>query len=212
VLWVQGDLDRSATLLKEALRTFREIGDRATVASVETGYSKVLLLKNDLPGAREALTDSLKIYQDAGVKGDAAFIRVLLAQLALLEGHADQVDEASVASSIEEIHAEQHGGDEVEALAIEIELFLAKGEPELAEKALVRGQGIQNASWLSKYHLMVAAARIDASQGRIAASRRKLETARSQAEKVGCRACGLESTSIISKSYNHVYAKARDSF
>jgi hypothetical protein len=177
---------------------------------VETGYSKVLLLKNDLPGARAALADALKIDQDAGIKGDAAFIRILLAQLALLEGHPEQIDEPSVASSIEEIHAEQHCGDEVEALTIEIQLFLTRGKLELAQKALVRGQGIQNASWLSKYHLMIAAARIDSSQGKIADSRRKLEAARSQAEKVGCRACDIESRTSLSRFQGYVFRKTRN--
>jgi DNA-binding winged helix-turn-helix (wHTH) protein/tetratricopeptide (TPR) repeat protein len=192
VLWVQGQLDRSATLLKEALRTFRETGDRAGVASVDTGYSKVLISKNDLAGAREALLDALKIDQETGAKGDAAFVRVLLAQVALLEGHAEQVDEGTLQSSIDEVHAQQHGGDEVEALTIQIQLFLARKQLSSAQQSLERAHAVHNTSWLSKYHLMLAAARIDAAQGRILASRRKMEAAKSQAKKVGCRSCDPE--------------------
>jgi DNA-binding winged helix-turn-helix (wHTH) protein/tetratricopeptide (TPR) repeat protein/TolB-like protein len=193
VLWIQGQLDRSATLLKESLRTFREIGDRAGVASVDTGYSKVLILKNDLPGAREALSEAFKIDQETGAKGDAAFVRILLAQVALLESKAEQVDEAILESSLDEIHAEQHGGDEVEALAIQIQLFLARKKLGPAQQSLQRAQAVQNTSWLSRYHLMLAAARIDAAQGKIVASRREMKAAKAQARKVGCRSCDLES-------------------
>jgi hypothetical protein len=59
---------------------------------------------------------------------------------------------------------------------------------------------VRNTSWLSKHDLMLAAARIDAAQGRKAASRHKLEAARSQAERAGCRACDLESNLYTSKS------------
>jgi DNA-binding winged helix-turn-helix (wHTH) protein/tetratricopeptide (TPR) repeat protein len=203
VLWVQGELDRSATLLKEALRTFREIGDRAGVASVDTGYSKVLISKNDLPGAREVLLEALKIDQETGAKGDAAFVRILLAQVALLEGHADQVDEATLESSIDEVRAEQHGGDEVEALAIQIQLFLAKKKLGTAQQSLERAQAVHNTSWLSKHHLLLAAARIDGAQGKIVASRRKLEAAKSQAEKVGCRSCDLERRNAVRNTDDH---------
>ncbi len=200
VLWVEGQLDRSASLLQGALRTFREIGDRDGIASVDTGLSKVMLLQHDLRGAHEALSEALKIYQDTGDKGDAAFVQILLAQVALLEGHADQVDDAKLESSIDEIRAEQHGGDEVEALAIQIQLFLERKEVGSAEQSLERAQGVRNTSWLSKYHLMLAAARIDAAQGRKAAARHKLEAARSQAERAGCRACDFESNLYTSKS------------
>lgn len=200
VLWVQGQLDRSASLLQEALRTFREIGDRDGIASVDTGLSKVMILQNDLRGAREALAEALKIYQDTGDKGDAAFVQILLAQVALLEGHSDQVDEAKLESSIDEIRAEQHGGDEVEALSIQIQLFLERKKIGPAEQSLERAQGVRNTSWLSKHHLMLAAARIDSAQGRTAASRHKLEAARSRAERAGCRACDFESTLYNSKS------------
>jgi len=191
VLWVQGQLDRSASLLKESLRTFREIGDRSGVASVDTGLSKVLILQNDLPGAREALLEALKIDEDAGVKGDAAFVRILLAQVTLAEGHADRVDEAALESSIGEVSSEQHGGDEVEALTIQVQLFLARKQLAAAQQSLERAQGVQNTSWLSKYHLALAAAKVDAAQAKTAASRSRLAAARSLAEKAGCRACGF---------------------
>jgi eukaryotic-like serine/threonine-protein kinase len=192
-LWVQGELDSSAALLKEALRTFRELGDRGGIASADTGLSKVLILKNDLPGAREALLDALKIDQDTGVKGDAAFVRILLAQLEIAAGHAERVDEAALQSLIDEIRSEGHGGDEVEARAIQIRLFLVRNKLRLAQQSLEQAQAIHNTSWLSKYHLMLAAAQVDAAQGNVAASRRKLEAARSQARKAGCRSCYLES-------------------
>ena len=197
-LWVEGELDSSAAMLKEALRTFREIGDRAGIASADTGLSKVLILKNDLPGARAALLDALKIDQETGVKGDAAFVRILLAQVELAEGHAEQVDEAALQSSIDEIRSEQHGGDEVEALAIQIRLFLARKKLGPARQSLERAQAVHNTSWLSKYDLMLAEVKVDAAQGKIAVSRRKLEAARSQARKAGCRACSLESVHLAS--------------
>jgi DNA-binding winged helix-turn-helix (wHTH) protein/Tfp pilus assembly protein PilF/TolB-like protein len=193
VLWVQGELERSSTLLQEALRTFREIGDRSGIASVDTGYSKMLISKNDLHGARAALLEALNIDQETGAKGEAAFVRILLAQVALLEGHPEQVDEATLESSINEIHAEEHGGDEVEALAIKIQFSLARKQLGPAQQDLERAQLVRNTSWLSKHHLALAAARIDAAQGKIVSSRRKIERAKSQAEKVGCHSCDLGS-------------------
>ena len=198
-LWVEGQLDESASLLKEALRNFRNIGDRGGIASALTGYSKVLVLKRDLRGAREALKEALKINLDAGNKGEAAFVRVLLAQVKMSSGQPEQIDAAALQSDIDEVTREQHSGDEVESIAIQIPILLAKGKAEAAQQNLVRAQAVNNASWLSKYHLIVASARIDAAQGKAAQSRRKIEAARAQAIKAGCRACDLEHASFASK-------------
>jgi DNA-binding winged helix-turn-helix (wHTH) protein/tetratricopeptide (TPR) repeat protein/TolB-like protein len=198
-LWIDGQLDESASLLKEALRNFRNIGDKAGIASALTGYSKVLILKRDLRGAREALQEALKINLDAGNKGDAAFVRVLLAQITMTSGHPEEIDAAALQSDIDEIASESHGGDEVESIAIQIPILLSKGKTEAAEQSLVQAQSVSNASWLSKYHLMVASAQIDAVRGKAVQSRRKIEAARAQAVKVGCRACELEPTFFASK-------------
>jgi tetratricopeptide (TPR) repeat protein len=198
-LWVEGQLDESASLLKEALRNFRNIGDRAGIASALTGYSKVFILKRDLRGAREALMEALKINLDAGNKGEAAFVRVLLAQVTMSSGHAELIDTTALQSDIDEVTREEHGGDEVESIAIQIPILLTKGEAKAAQESLVRAQAVNNASWLSKYHLIVASALIDAAQGKAAQSRRKIEAARAQAIKAGCRACDLEAASFASK-------------
>jgi tetratricopeptide (TPR) repeat protein/DNA-binding winged helix-turn-helix (wHTH) protein len=211
VLWVQGDLNRSSELLEEALRTFREMGDRAAVASAETAYSKVLILKDDLPGARKALSDALRINEEIGSKTDAAFDRILFAQVSLSEGHVAQVDEAILQSSIDQLRAEERPGDEIEALGIQIQVLLANGKLEAAQQSLARAQGLHNTNWLSSYHLTLAAARIDTALGNIAASRRKVNAARSQASKVGCRACDLESNLFLSRSEVERRAKTNPS-
>jgi tetratricopeptide (TPR) repeat protein len=198
-LWIEGQLDESASLLKEALRNFHNIGDKAGIASALTGYSKVLVLKRDLRGAREALQEALKINLDAGSKGEAAFVRVLLAQVTMTAGHPEEIDAVALQSDIDEVASESHGGDEVESIAIQIPILLVKGKTEAAEQSLVQAQAVSNASWLSKYHLMVASAQIDAVRGKAVQSRRKIEAARAQAVKVGCRACELEPTFFASK-------------
>jgi hypothetical protein len=124
---------------------------------------------------------------------------VLLAQVTMTSGHAEQIDVKALQSDIDEVAAESHGGDEVESIAIQIPILLAKGKADAAQQSLIQAQGVSNASWLSKYHLMVASAQIDASQGKALQSRRKIEAARAQAIKVGCRACDLEPTSSASK-------------
>jgi tetratricopeptide (TPR) repeat protein len=197
-LWVQGQFDESANLLEQALRTFREIGDRSAVSSVKSAHAKILMLKNDLPAARKDLSDALQIDQEMGAKGEVALDRVELAQIDLTERHPEQVDEHTLQSSIDELHAEQRGGAEVEALTIQIQAFLASGKLDSAKEALLRAQGMRHTTWLASHYLILAAARIDAAQGNIGASRRRIEDARSQAGKVGCRACDLESKLFLS--------------
>jgi hypothetical protein len=124
--------------------------------------------------------------------GDLASDEMLLTQITLFEGHADQVDEAALKSSIEEFHAQQRGGDEMEGLAIEIHMLLAKGQVDLAREALARAQGLHNATWLSNYHLVLASAQIDVAAGRSDISKRKIADASARAEKAGCGACELE--------------------
>lgn len=199
VLWIQGEIDQSMKLLDEALRVFQEAGDRTAISSLQTAYSKVLLVKHDLPRARRALSEALKIDQEIGAKGDIAVDQIGLAQVSLLEGHAQQVDEATVQSSIDELRAENRGADEMESLTVQIQAFLARGKLEAAEKSLAQAQAVHHTSWLSNYHLTLAAARIDAAEGKIAISRRKIAAARSQAEKMGCRACDMESALFPSK-------------
>ena len=202
VLFESGDFREARKSFETVLQGRQGTGDKSSVSYAKSNLAAVLWVEGQLDRSASLLQGALrtlKIYQDTGDKGDAAFVQILLAQVALLEGHADQVDDAKLESSIDEIRAEQHGGDEVEALAIQIQLFLERKEVGSAEQSLERAQGVRNTSWLSKYHLMLAAARIDAAQGRKAAARHKLE-ARSQAERAGCRACDFESNLYTSKS------------
>jgi len=196
--WVQGDLDHATRLLEDAQRTFTEIGDRAGISSVQTAYARVMISKNDLPEARHRLGEAMKIDREIS-HGDIASEEILLAQITLLEGHAGQVDEAALKSIIEEFQAQQRGGDEMEGLAIEIQMLLARGQVDLARQALERTQSLHNTTWLSNYHLMLTSAQVDAAAGRSDLSKRKIAAASARAQKVGCGACELESRSTLSK-------------
>jgi tetratricopeptide (TPR) repeat protein len=55
-LRVQGELDRAANLYEEALGIFRDTGDRATSASVETSYAKVAAARIDAAQGKIALS------------------------------------------------------------------------------------------------------------------------------------------------------------
>jgi tetratricopeptide (TPR) repeat protein len=199
-LWVRGKLDESATLLEEALRTFQEIGDRSATTAAEAGYTRVLISKRDFSAARRALSQAAKISQDINSKGDAAGAQILLAQVAFSEGHPQQVDEAALRSAIEEMHLQQRGGDEMEGLAIEIQVLLAKGKTDEAQQILTRAEEIQNTTWLANYRLSLASAEIDAKQGKTNISRREVQSERSKAEKAGCGACELDARVLPSKA------------
>ncbi len=199
VLWVQGDLDSSARFLEEALHTFRDIGDQGGISSADNAYAKVLILKNDLGAARQTLSEALAVDRKIGAKGGLAVDQIDLAKVDIEDGHIEKVDDAALQSAIDEVHEEQRGADEVEALTIQIEAFLMRGKVASAQQSLARAEAVHHTSWLTKYHLLLATAHIDAAQGKIVASRRTIEAARSQARKVDCGACTLESTIVLSK-------------
>jgi hypothetical protein len=62
-----------------------------------------------------------------GAKGEAASARILLAKVALSEGRVEQVDQASLQSSVSDLQAERRESEEMEALTIESEAYLAQG-------------------------------------------------------------------------------------
>ena len=196
VLRVQGELDRAAGLQEEALRIFREVGDRATGAGVSGAYARLMILKNEWEPARRLLLEAQKINEEIGAKGDAAMDRVLLAQILLQEGHAEQVNLGELKSAVEELSQEQRGADVMEALAIQTEVLLAVGKLNDAHESVMRGQAVRNTNWLAKFHLGLATARVDAAQGHHAVARRRLDTAQAQAEKAGCKACESELRSL----------------
>jgi DNA-binding winged helix-turn-helix (wHTH) protein/tetratricopeptide (TPR) repeat protein len=209
VLWVEGQLDRSANLLEEALRTFRETGDRSAISSVDTAYSKVLALKKDFPAARRALSDALALDRAIGNKADVALDSIQLAQVSLWERHPDQVDTATLQSSVDELRKENRKAGEVEGLIVQIRALLAKRKVDDAKLLLVRAEAVDHTTWLANYELMLADAEIDAAAGNIAPSRHKIEVARSEAEKVGCRACELEFTTAFSDLKTQSSAKVQ---
>jgi hypothetical protein len=103
-------------------------------------------------------------------------------------------------SAIEEMHLQQRGGDEMEGLAIEIQVLLAKGKTDEAQQILTRAEEIQNTTWLANYRLSLASAEIDAKQGKTNISRREVQSERSKAEKAGCGACELDARVLPSKA------------
>jgi hypothetical protein len=118
--------------------------------------------------------------------------RVLLAQVALSQGHPEQVNDGVLQNSINDLRAEKRGGDEMEALTVEIQTFLASGNIDSARRSLALAKALHNTTWLSNYHLMLAAAQIDAAEGKHEISHQEIAAAREKAEKVGCGVCELE--------------------
>ena len=201
VLRVQGELDPAVTLYREALATFKELGDRSTAAAVQLGLARALLSTRDLTAARRTLEGALATNQEIGAKGDAALDRVLLAQVSLEEGHPEQFD-ASVRSSIEELEAERRGADEMEALAIGAEALLRQQKVGDAWDAAQRARTIRNTDWLAKSRLSVVHARLEAKRGNAASAKRKLDALNADAKRVGCVSCQMEVRSAVATSRN----------
>ncbi len=191
-LWVEGDLDGAVSLLEEALRIFREVGDRAAIGSVETAYARVLISKHDDAAARHHLLEAIKILQETGAKGEVAAARMLLAKVALSEGHVEQVDQTSLQSSFQDLQAEHREADEMEALTIESQAYLANGNLKQAQQSLTRAKTLHGATWLSNYELLLASARVDAAEGHSANAHRTMAVARTKAKQAGCGACATE--------------------
>ena len=191
-LWVEGDLDGAASLLDDALRIFHDIGDRAGIGSAEAAYARVLISKNDTSAARHYLLDAIQIWQKTGAKGETASARTLLAKVALSEGHVAQVDQTSLQSSLKDLQAEHREDDEVEALTIESQTYLARGNLEQAQQSLSRARTLHGATWLSSYELLLASARVDAAEGHSASAHRMIAEARTKAKQAGCGACATE--------------------
>jgi multidrug resistance efflux pump len=84
----------------------------------------------------------------------------------------------------------------MEALAVEIETFVANGNLEQAEQSLSRARTLHGATWLSSYDLLLANAQVDAAEGRTALARRTIAEARTRAAEAGCGACETQAFSL----------------
>ncbi len=201
VLRVQGELDQAVTLYQQSLATFKELGDRSSTTAAEVSFARALIAMHDFAAARRTLQDALATNQEIGAKGDAALDRVLLAQVALEEGHPEQFD-ASVRSSIDELKAERRGADEMEARAIGAEALLSQSKTDAAWNAVQNAQAIRNTDWLAKFHLSVVSAQIEAARGNAPSAKHRLDALEADAIRVGCVSCQVKVRSAAAKSPN----------
>ena len=186
------------TLYQQALSTLKELGDRSTAAVVEVALARALIATHDFAAARRTLLEALTTNQEIGAKGDAAFDRVMLAQVAFEEGHPEQFD-ASVRASIEELKAEQRGADEMKARAIEAAVLISQSKLDEASKSLQSAQAIHNSDWMAKFHLSVVSAQMEAARGNAVPAKRRLDAVGADAKRVGCVSCQVEIQSAAAK-------------
>jgi tetratricopeptide (TPR) repeat protein/TolB-like protein len=96
LLWLQGDLDGALRAHREA--GFRELGQRAALASNLDDISIVLYEKGDLPAARETCDEALALFDQIGDRHSAANVHATLGRLLAAQGDLEaaraQLEEA----------------------------------------------------------------------------------------------------------------------
>ena len=198
VLRIQGELNTALSLYRKSLDAFRETGDRSTHAIVQVVFAKGLMARGDLAAARTTLQEALVTNLAIGAKGEAALDRIMLAQVALEEGHPEQFD-SSVRSAIAELRAEQRRADEVEAEAAQARALLALDRTAEASESIRRATAIRPNDLLASFHLDLVAAELDAVRHRTAQARKTLTAALSNAKRVGCVECQLQARMAMAK-------------
>jgi eukaryotic-like serine/threonine-protein kinase len=87
----QGDLERSATMIREAIQVFRQIGDIAGLTTASANLSDISLARGNLTDAARSLSDAIPGYKEMGDKDGVA---LALADLAEVERRRGDLEAA----------------------------------------------------------------------------------------------------------------------
>jgi DNA-binding winged helix-turn-helix (wHTH) protein/tetratricopeptide (TPR) repeat protein len=191
----QGRVQDAHRLAQQAVDALRQVqgdsGGEPTGALSELG--DVLKAEGDLEGARQQYEAALEIRQKMGETSTIAESQVTLADLAIEEGHADQV-EPLLRAAIAEFEKEKSDPDAASGYLVLSRALLAEGKLDEAREAVKRAAGltVTNTDLAMKLPIAIQTARVEGGavekardHARVASAIQKLRSAIVSAKKSG---------------------------
>lgn len=169
---LRGDLEAARTIYQRADAAAQEIGSKSTQAQVLSGLGDVLRDSGDLAAARKSYEQALAIRTETGEKQTAAESHVVLAQLSIEEGHAQDA-EAELRKCQQQFHQAQQSDDELTAAAALIEALLAQNNQSGAKDEAAKSTSVaaKSQNLLVRLQFDLASARVALTSDRPESSR-----------------------------------------
>ncbi|HJZ85218.1 MAG TPA: tetratricopeptide repeat protein [Polyangia bacterium] len=189
----QGDPAAAERRFDEALAGFRELGQKSRVAFTLYGLGELLVARGQLQAARKRHDEALAMRVELGEKGAAAESRLALAALSIEDGQAAQA-EPPLRAALAEFQAQKAVDDEAMAEATLARALAALGRHTEALEAIERAGALAKKSESRdvRFGVGIAAARVRARPGEVAAAQKQLESVLEEAGRLGFVAAQLE--------------------
>jgi tetratricopeptide (TPR) repeat protein len=158
-----GDFTNAKKSYEEALGLSREVGEKHEMAVALANLGSALAQQSDLKGAREKYQETIRLRNEIGEKSGAAEITLLLANLAIDEGHPSE-GEASARSALAEFRAAKMPELELSAHAILAQALLDQGKISQAAKEVAAGKPLaaKTQQRLTRLQFEIASAQVQA--------------------------------------------------
>jgi DNA-binding winged helix-turn-helix (wHTH) protein/tetratricopeptide (TPR) repeat protein len=192
-LYYQGDLKGAERALDEAKALDTQSGEKRQLGYHLAALGDVLQAEGKLPEARQNRLQALDLRMALGDKGDEADTQVYLADGAIEEGHAADV-EAPLRRAVSTLHSLKALDDEVYAYAVLARALVAAGKKAEALKAVDTASPLEAQSHNRVVHLVfdLAATRVRAANGEPGRALQELKATRSEATADGFAGYALE--------------------
>ena len=185
-LCLLGELPTAKKMLDQAQALLTETGNKNYLVYVLSGQGDVNMASGDLAVARRKYEEAISSANALGQKGPAAENQVLLAEVAIEEGHpADAA--AALRQTLNTFRSLEASDDELAALTGLAESLLAQNETAEARKQLDLAERLRAKSQdpAIRFQFDLVAARIRAAEGKPAEGEKNLEATLVRANKQG---------------------------
>ncbi|MGD0213205.1 MAG: protein kinase [Terriglobales bacterium] len=179
----EGDLPEAKKMFEQALQIKRDLHNRHSEAYTLSALGDLLLYEGDIPAARKAHEDALAIRTQLGEKGTAAEDSLSLARLALEDGHPEEAL-AAARNAVADFHTRNRADYEAGAHTLTARCLLQSGKLAEAKAEIQQAEKLVKADdHVAHLPVVIESARIAAASGDLAAARRLLGEALSEATK-----------------------------
>jgi serine/threonine protein kinase/tetratricopeptide (TPR) repeat protein len=208
LLYMQGDLPGAMKQLDQAAPGLQRLGDKTLSGEAMSSKGDIYFAGGDLADARKAYAGALSAFQDAGAKKKATEAQVSLARVTVEDGHPGDA-EAPLRQAITEFSNEKDVPNEVIARAVLAQALLATGNALVyveAQKevstAVPLVAKLQNPR--PRLEITITAARVAAALGGSGETKRTLEGALADSEKLGLVPLQFEARFAIAEAQMRV--------
>ena len=186
VLYRKGNLEDAAKNLNQAISISHETQNKRVLSGAEATLGEVLLAQADLSGAGEKYQDALKMQTELGQKGGAASLQLALAELAIEDGRAAEM-EPVCRQAVDIFRTEKEADNQLLGHAVLAKVLLSAGRGADARKEIAAAKpltaNLENRDAYVQFAIIEA--RVLAATGSQAEGVRSLEARVAQATKYG---------------------------